>query len=193
MAPLLVPFFSQATGWTVTIDGVTYRPALVDSSGRLVVSLQAAGVAIEVTQDTPADLRAAVYGIDGLTQRQAKVDGAGRLIVTTTEDHDSYNWTRAKYTSAQTSTSLVGAPGANKQLAIIGLQYSASVIATMQFQDTTLTSAPIWGPHYFPANGGIALAPGEVIFRCSTTAPLYITTTGAGNHQIDVQYLILDV
>ncbi len=36
---LIVPLGTETAGWTVTIDGRTYRPALLDSSGRLLVAL----------------------------------------------------------------------------------------------------------------------------------------------------------
>jgi len=36
---LIIPFGTETAGRTVTIDGRTYRPALLDSSGRLLVAL----------------------------------------------------------------------------------------------------------------------------------------------------------
>lgn len=39
MGSIIVPLFTETAGWTVVIDGRTYRPALLDSSGRLLVAL----------------------------------------------------------------------------------------------------------------------------------------------------------
>lgn len=42
---LIVPLGPETAGWTVTIDGRTYRPFLLDSSGRLLIALSLAAVA----------------------------------------------------------------------------------------------------------------------------------------------------
>lgn len=36
---VIVPLFTETAGWTVTIDGRTYRPALIDSDGHLQVDV----------------------------------------------------------------------------------------------------------------------------------------------------------
>ncbi|TEU00356.1 MAG: hypothetical protein E3J29_01935 [Dehalococcoidia bacterium] len=41
---LIVPFFSETAGWVVTIDGRDYRPALIDSSGRVIAALDLTGI-----------------------------------------------------------------------------------------------------------------------------------------------------
>ncbi len=48
MAPVIL-LGAQATGYTVVIDGVTYRPVAVDSSGRLILIGSGAGGAVLIT------------------------------------------------------------------------------------------------------------------------------------------------
>jgi len=42
-------FGTETAGWTVVIDGRTYRPALLDSSGRLLVALDLTAMAAPTT------------------------------------------------------------------------------------------------------------------------------------------------
>ena len=78
---LVIPIGTQTPPTTaIYLDGVYYLPLMVDASGRLIVVGIGSGGAIEVIQDTPADLKAAVHGIEGATQRQILVDSSGRLI-----------------------------------------------------------------------------------------------------------------
>lgn len=69
--PVIAPLFSETIGWTVTIDGRTYRPALIDSAGHLQIdvltSALPSGAATAARQDTMItalqlidDLRAAL-------------------------------------------------------------------------------------------------------------------------------------
>ncbi|MGH6999379.1 MAG: hypothetical protein ACREEO_14385 [Phenylobacterium sp.] len=54
MAELWVPFFAETEGWTVTIDGRTYRPALVDARGRLVVALDQSDADVRLANENYA-------------------------------------------------------------------------------------------------------------------------------------------
>lgn len=70
---LIVPFYSEATGWTVTIDGVSYRPARVTPSG--------------FVRDAPGfdsvirELYNAVVATHSLTIRWTYVVPAGRIAL----------------------------------------------------------------------------------------------------------------
>lgn len=57
------------------------RTLLVDASGRAIVVGSGAGGAVEVVQDTPADLAPGIYGWDGSVWRKLSVDTSGRPLV----------------------------------------------------------------------------------------------------------------
>lgn len=64
MGPVIL-LGTQATGLTVVIDGVTYRPVAVDSSGRLIVVGSGAGGAVVVSA-TDLDIRNLTKALDEL-------------------------------------------------------------------------------------------------------------------------------
>lgn len=99
--PLTILLGTEAAGYEVEIDGRTYRPLLLDSSGRLYVAVYSsalpAGAATAAKQDTMItalqlidDLRAALAAIhtdqlrvDVITPFTPTSSGSGQLNVTT--------------------------------------------------------------------------------------------------------------
>ena len=170
MADLLVPFFAEAATATVTIDGVTYRPPLIGSDGRI---------------------EARVFGLDVATQRQISVDPGGRLRVALDVDADDYREVNEAYIAPQTNNELIAAPGAGLQIIVIGLQFSCSAAGTFKLVRNTGAPVDIYGPHNFPANGGMVIAPVRRIRTLTANQNLGITTTGGGNHAIDLQAVVV--
>lgn len=66
-------------------------PLLVDASGRAIVIGSGTGGAIEVVQDTPADLAPGIYGWDGSVWQKLSVDASGRPLVLS-HGHDGTVW-----------------------------------------------------------------------------------------------------
>ena len=170
MAELQVPHFAEATGRTIVIDGVTYRPPLVASDGRI---------------------EARVFGLDVATQRQLSVDPGGRLRVALDVDADDYRTANENYAAAQTNNELIAAPGAGLQIIVIGVQFSTAVAGNFKLVRNTGAPVDIYGPHYFPANGGMVIAPGRIVVSLTADQNLGITTSVAGAHSISIQAVVV--
>ena len=165
MAELVVPFFSEATGWTVDIDGVTYRPPVVDSSGRLL---------------------AMVVALDGSTERRLIADPDGRLIVTLDRDGDDPRLANENYSTAQTNNELIAAPGSGLRIYVTGIFYSTDTGMNMKLTQSSGSPADVFGPHYFPDDGGISAPTLSVPLRLNDNSALRVTTSAAGNCSITV-------
>lgn len=79
--PIVTPYHPESDAATITIDGIVYHIPRVDTSGRLIFVGIGSGGAVEVIQDTPADLKTAVHGLSGSTQYQLAVNALGQLVV----------------------------------------------------------------------------------------------------------------
>ncbi len=62
--PIDVPLGTETEGYTVTIDGRTYRPVLVDSSGRLLLA-EMTSVAVYALVDVPTAVETTLLTITG--------------------------------------------------------------------------------------------------------------------------------
>lgn len=96
-----------------------------------------------------------------------------------TESTDSFNINN-NYSSAQTNTSQQAAPGASKRLVVTKIVYSRDTAGNMRLvEDPAGTPATKFGPHYFPANGGMVAV--DVYIPLTANKALGITTVGGGN------------
>lgn len=96
------------------------------------------------------------------------------------------------YSSAQTNTSIVSAPGANKRLVVVDIQYSRDTAGTMKLvEDPAGTPATKWGPHYFAANGGISAQ--KCYIPLTANKALGITSTGGGNETVSLRVITENV
>lgn len=87
------------------------------------------------------------------------------------------------YSSAQTNTVLRVSPGAGKKLVITHIIYSRDTAGNMNLiQDPAGSPATKFGPHYFPATGGMVSE--KVYIPLSANKALGITTVGGGNETI---------
>ena len=142
MAEIYLPFFAQAAGITITIEGVIYRVARVDPGGRLLI-------ADEVDSD---DIRVA----------------------------------NKNYTAAATNDELIAAPGAGKAIYVVDVIFSTAVDGNFKLVSKTSSPTDEFGPHYFPANGG--MAPGRLgaPMKFPDNENLGFTSSIAGAHTITV-------
>ena len=101
----------------------------------------------------------------------------------------------AEYSSEQTNTSVVAAPGADKRLAIVLIAYSGAAAGRLSLvQDPAGTPATKWGPHDHAANSGICVGSDQVpVVVLDENKALGVTTTDTGNHTVDLVVLTLRV
>lgn len=142
MTQLIVPLCAEATGWTVVIDGIVYRPALVDSSGRQIVTLDV--------------------------------------------DADDLRLGNENYSTTQTNNELIAAPGAGIQIYVTGIFFSTAVAGNFSLTQSAGSPATIFGPHYFPINGGISAPTLSAPIELNANSALRVTTSITGNHTITV-------
>lgn len=98
------------------------------------------------------------------------------------------------YSSAQTNAALTNAtaPGANKRLVIVEIMYSRDTAGNMKLVgDPAGTPATVFGPHYFPANGGMIST--QCYIPLATNKALGITSVGGGNETITTRCIIENV
>jgi len=116
----------------------------------------------------------------------------GKLLLPTfTAAADTTN-TNNNYTSAQTNVQQIAAPGANKRLVVVDIHYSRDTAGTMKLvEDTAGTPVTKYGPHYFPANGGVVVS--QCYIPLSTNKNLGITSVGGGNETITLRVIVENV
>ena len=91
------------------------------------------------------------------------------------------------YSSAQTNTSIVAAPGASLSLYITDITFSADTAGNIKLvEDPAGTPADVYGPIYIAANGGISRQLTNPIKLSANTA-LGVTSVNSGNHSVIVQ------
>lgn len=96
-----------------------------------------------------------------------------------TESNDSFVLNN-NYSSAQTNTSQQSAPGASKRLVVTKIVYSRDTAGNMKLvEDPAGTPATKFGPHYFPATGGMVAV--DVYIPLTTNKALGLTSVGGGN------------
>lgn len=96
------------------------------------------------------------------------------------------------YSSAQTNTSQVSAPGANKRLVVTDIIYSRDTAGNMKLvEDPAGTPATKFGPHYFAATGGMVAA--QVYIPLTTNKALGLTSVGGGNETITLTVITENV
>ena len=123
MGPVIL-LGAEATGLTVVIDGVTYRPVAVDSSGRLIIVGPGTGGALDVAQATPDSLRVGVYGrYSGAWQRQPLAFGfsAGYFQFDSTAAAAGTNTIGGTAVPANTLRVLTGVHGVDQTSAVTRL------------------------------------------------------------------------
>ena len=115
MGGIIVPLFSETAGWTVTIDGRTYRPALIDSAGHLQVDVLTSalptGAATSAKQDT---MITALQLIDDLRNALGTVatdDLRVRLLLASISPFPTVVNGRSTVTTAGTRVQLPSAAG----------------------------------------------------------------------------------
>lgn len=186
MADIILPFFAEAAGETIVIAGVTYRVGRVNSSGHLLTEVQvsalptgAATLAEQQTQTTALqlidDLRAALDSV-----------GTDALIVSDELQSDDIRVANKNYTAAQTNNELIAAPGSGKAIYIVEIIYSTDAANNFKLVSKTASPATKFGPHYFPADGG--MAPGRLgaPIKLPDNENLGFTSVGVANHTITV-------
>lgn len=189
MAPgarLIVPFYSEAVGWTVEIDGVTYRPALIDSDGHaqidIVSSALPSGAASAAKQDT---MVTALQLIDDLRNALRSV-ATDELVVTLDVKGDDIRWVGAEYSTPQTATDLIAAPGAGKKIHVTGIFFSTDTAGAFQLYGASVPVSGVFGYHYFPDNGGISAPTLSAPIVLTADCALRFNSDITGNHTISV-------
>ena len=142
MADLILPFFAQAAGDTITIDGVTYRVG--------------------------------------------RVDPGGRLLVTLDVDADDMRLANENYSTAQTNNELIAAPGAGVAIYVTGIFFSTAAAMNMRLTQSSGSPGDVFGPHYFPGDGGISAPTLSAPIVLNANSALRFTSSAAGNHTITV-------
>lgn len=126
---------------------------------------------------SPAKVSASGDTVDlALTQEGKLLDVHSTVAADTTNINSNY-------AAAQTNTSLVSAPGANKRLVLVEVIYSCDTAGNMKFvEDPAGTPATKFGPHYFPANGGMVAT--KCYIPLTANKAFGITTINSGNHTV---------
>lgn len=96
----------------------------------------------------------------------------------------------ANYTSAQTNTSLVAAPGAKRRIIIDAVTITSNGAQTVSLLDGSGGTA-LWGPHYLDADGGTTLHSEVAGCRLTLNTALCLTTVGTAGHTVSVSYRIV--
>jgi hypothetical protein len=113
-------------------------------------------------------------------------DTIGRQIVQLGSGEDNFT-APANFTSNQTDTSLIAAPGANLRIVIWDISISAATAGTVLLESGTTTKLWFWT---FAANGGWQFSSSKG-FRLAANTSLTITSTGVINPlSITVNYTI---
>lgn len=116
-------------------------------------------------------------------------DEMGRQVVQIGSGEDVY--VSAEYTSSQTDTSLISAPGANLYIRIFDIVVSTGTAGTVLLEEDQASDARLFGRISLAANGGWSFNSAKGIkFAFSNSALLITTTTGAGPLSITVNYCI---
>lgn len=93
--------------------------------------------------------------------------------------------------AAQTATELVAAPGAGKQIVVVGVTVSSIVDDTWTFHDEDDTG--LLGPLQLLAKTTVPVAHGDAdVFVVAANKALEYTTTGAGVNAVAISYQIRD-
>lgn len=96
------------------------------------------------------------------------------------------------YSSAQTNTSQQSAPGSNKRIVVVEIIYSRDTAGNMKLvEDPAGTPATKFGPHYFPATGGMVAT--KVYIPLTANKALGLTSVGGGNETITIRTIIENV
>lgn len=124
--------------------------------------------------------------IAGVTYRVGRVDPDGRLLIADEVDSDDIRVANENYSAAQTNNELIAAPGAALRIYIVEIIYSTDAANNFKLTQSSGSPADVFGPHYFPANGG--MAPGRLgaPIALNLNSALRITSVGAANHSITV-------
>jgi hypothetical protein len=116
----------------------------------------------------------------------------GKLLVPPWSSAAATSNTNNNYSSAQTNTSQVSAPGANKRLVVVEIHYSRDTAGNMKLvEDPAGTPATKFGPHYFPAAGGIDST--QCYIPLSTNKALGVTSVGGGNETLTLRVITEEV
>lgn len=203
-------------GTMVDADG-DYAPLQTDGSGNLrvaasvTINAEKAEDAVHGTGDTGSfvlavrnDTLAALAGADGdYAPFQVNADGAlysavssvpGALQGPGNPTVDSFASAVIDVAAGQTDASLIAAPGASKQLWIMGLSFTVDTDATTVFFESAATA--LTGTYTFntgqgiqkPLSGNFA----QPYYKCGTNEAFTLTNT-VGAIDGDVQYAIVSV
>lgn len=194
----------------------TNNPLTQTAAGLLRVD--ASGTTVTVNNTTPANMQARIEGREAHDAVQtsfpvriagkysasiAKVSADGDVVnLALTQDGKVLDMSSApaadttnvnsNYAAAQTNTSLVSAPGASKRLVVVEIIYSKDTAGTMKLvEDPAGTPATKFGPHYFPASGGMVAT--KMYVPLTANKALGITTTGGGNETITARVITENV
>lgn len=114
------------------------------------------------------------------------VDELGRLVTMPGSGED--NWAAAEYTTNQTDTQLIAAPGAGLAIRLYELVVSTGTAGTVLFEQGTATR--LIGRVSLAANGGFVWSSARGLLLGANTALTVTTTTGAGPLAITISYTV---
>ena len=130
--------------------------------------------------------------VDGVTWRMPRVDAAGSQRVALDVDSDDYVMFNETYTGAETNNTLIAAQGTTERIALLGLQFSTKVAGEFKFTQSSGSPGDVYGPHFFPADSGMVIAPVRRVVLLNTNSALRITTDIAGDHTISGQAIVIE-
>jgi hypothetical protein len=128
--------------------------------------------------------------IDGIVYRILPVDRGGRPYVALDVDSDDPATVNQTFTTAQTDTIIVPAPASGLSIYLTSIVFSTAVAGNFKLHELTSGNLPRFGPHFFPANGGISYPTGRPPIQWTDGQPVRITTNIAGSHTIDLAYFV---
>lgn len=164
----------------------------VDASNRIGATAQGSVAHDSASTDNPlinggvAESTRPAAVADGDAVR-AWYDTAGRQVVQIGSAESSY--VAAEYTSNQTDTSLIAAPGAGLQIVIYDILVSTGAAGTVLLEDGTTTR--LFGRLSLAANGGWQFNSSKGLRLTANQALTITTTTGAGPLAVTVNYAVL--
>lgn len=169
------------------LSGIKTGTDKIVTGGSTLAEQQTQTAEIGAINETVPSTDTATSGLNGRLQRIAqRITSLIDSILKTKRTYSSSEVTRVNvsYSSAQTNTVLVNAPGSGKKLVIVDLYYTReSVAGNMKLvEDPAGTPVARWGSHYFAITGGIS-APNCYIPLDENKA-LGITTVGGGNETL---------